>query len=384
MEEALDRVLARDERARVDSPSADSSLRDGYAVRCADLRPGGPGLPVCADVGAGDAPAPALAVGCAVRIYTGAALPPGADAVVPDEEVEVRGERLYVPSVPVPGTHVLGRGEDVRVGTPVARAGDVVRPALAGLLIAGGIDSVLAIPPPRVGLVSTGSEVVAPGVPLRPGQLYASNLGVLTGWLQRFGMSSERRLCPDDPVRLRGVVSELLPGVDLLVTSGGAWKSERDHTLAALEALGWTPHFREIRLAPGKAVAFGTLAGTPVLCLPGGPPANELTFLLLALPMLQKMAGRVRGAFPTAQVRLEAGLPGTPGWTRVHPLSLATRESETWARPTRPLGRMLGPAQTDALLLMEPDEEGFAEGSTVAALLLDDFTGAPGGPGEEE
>jgi len=171
-------------------------------------------------------------------------------------------------------------------------------PALTGLLAAGGLEQVKVYPSPRVAVVATGDEVIAPGHPLQPGQLYASNIVTLYSWLHHFGMSGETAVVRDRPDELEMTFQKLLSRNDALLTSGGAWKSERDLTTRVLDEMGWEMFFHRVRIGPGKAVALGILDGKPIFCLPGGPPSNEMAFLQIALPGLLQMAGRPHNTLP--------------------------------------------------------------------------------------
>ncbi len=341
-------------------------MRDGYAV-AESTSPDG--WRVTQSIAAGAPSLLPLRRGEAARIFTGGEIPDGALGVVPEELAQQRGGTLTAEADDCTDRYILRAGSDVRRGDLLAKAGVRVRPALAGLLVAGGQNEIEVYSAPRVGLVATGDELVLPGESLQPGQLYASNAVVMQNWLARFQMACVPHTCVDDRERLQQTITNLLPDVDAIVTSGGAWKSERDHTLAALAGLGWEPSYRMARLAPGKATAFGMLAGKPVFCLPGGPPANELTFLLLALPALRRMAGGSSHPFPTVYVKLNDALPPTPGWTRVHQLQL-NKTPDGWSGTSvRPLGRLHGPARADALVLHDGDEP-HAAGDVVQALLL--------------
>ena len=362
----LGHFLAEDIVATVDSPTQDVSLRDGYAI-------GEPtstaGWRVTQTVVAGAPSTLPLKRGEAAHIFTGAELPTGAAAVIPDEDALRRGGTLTAAPGAPSTRYILRAGSDVRTGDLLASSGDRMTPALAGLMVAGGRERVKVTRAPSVGLVATGDELVLPGLPLQPGQLYASNAVVLESWLARFQMPCVLRTSVDDRKALQRTISDLLPDVDAIVTSGGAWKSGRDYTLGALGELGWEPIFRMARLAPGKATAFGTLSGKPVFCLPGGPPANELTFLLLALPALLRMAGGPPEPFPSLPVVVGEELAATPGWTRVHQLRLTATDTGWRGYSVKPLGRMRGPARTDALVLHE-GEGPLTAGTVVQAQLL--------------
>jgi len=325
-EVAVDRaaglVLAADAVARVDSPSVDASARDGFAVAAADLERGEPGAGVELQVvGTATAAAPwagRLGSGSAVRITTGAPLPAGADAVVMSELCEERSaSAVVVRDAPGVGRNVIPRGNDVRAGERVAERGDLVTPGRAGLLAAAGIDRVSVHPLPRVALIAVGDEIVLPGTPLGAGQLYASNLAFLDAWLARLGLERSTAVIPDQQAELRSAIERALAdGADAVITSGGAWSSHRDFVLPTLAQLGWREVFHRVRMGPGAGTSFGTLGGSCVFCLPGGPPSSAVGFLQLALPGLLRLSGRRQPFLERIRARLVAPAIGRrKDWT---------------------------------------------------------------------
>jgi molybdopterin molybdotransferase len=373
-------VLAEDAVAAVDSPSADTAMKDGYALRTADLAPVVAGqevrLRLCGTVVAGQQGSLSLEPGCAIKVMTGAPLPDGADAVVPAELARERGEWVTFGCGASPGRNVLRRGSDVERGRLVAAAGCLLRPAAAGLLAAAGLSEVLAHPRPKVALVATGDEVVAPGNPLAPGQLYASNLVTLRSWLARFGFESRTaHVVPDHPDQLRDVLSGLLAEVDVVLTSGGAWKSERDFTPAVLAGLDAEIVFQRVRLAPGKAVTLGLLDEKAVFCLPGGPPSNEMAFLQLALPGLLRLSGRSDAPFRTLRARLAGdveGGHGDPAWTSFHQALLKDVDGEMQVEPLRNPSRLSCQAEADALIKIPEGRVAYTRGDEAEVQVLFD------------
>lgn len=355
---ACDLVLAEDAVAAVDSPSLNASTKDGYAVRSDDVAGATPDQPVSLALAgvtvAGGAAGPCVEPGTAVHVMTGAALPDGADAVLAVEFTRSGDESVLALRDAGPGRNVLRRGSDVTVGQTVVAAGSPLAPAMTGLLAASGLERVPVHPRPCVGVVATGDEVVAPGRPLRPGQLYASNLVTLQAWLNRFRMNCRSTLVADDPDRLRVVLEEVLADSDVVLTSGGAWKSERDFTAQVLETMGFEIVYHRVKLGPGKAVALAVRDDRAVFCLPGGPPSNEMAFLQLALPGLLRLAGRSPEPFRRTTARLTGAVPrrwsADLTWTQFFQARLSTDDDGLVAEPLRWRSRLRCQASADALV----------------------------------
>ena len=373
---ALLRVLAEAVAARVDSPDGDVSLKDGYAVRAADTAEGsGPAparLRVLGSRYAGGGEGPEVGAGTAVQVTSGAVLPRGADAVVGVEYCSVSGAEVEIGAPVVSGQNVLPRGTDIRSGERLGRPGDLLTPGRLGWLAAAGVDRVRVHARPRIALVATGDEVVAPGRPLGGGQIYASNLVTLSAWLRAFGLESSLRVLPDRADRLREVLPRELERAEVLMTSGGAWGSERDLVVRVLDELGWRKVFHRVRLGPGKAVGFGLLEGRPVFCLPGGPPSNEMAFLQLALPGVLRMAGWTTPPFPCLTARLTRPLQGRQiDWTQVSRGLLSQGPDGTFeATPYKPASRLESMARAECLILLPEGTERLEVGEPVQVQLL--------------
>jgi molybdopterin molybdotransferase len=169
---------------------------------------------------------------------------------------------------------------------------------------------------PRVAIIATGDEVVAPGRPLETGQLYASNLVTLQAWCVHYGMDASVRVVEDRHEQIREALTEALEAHDAILTSGGAWKGERDLVAKLLDEAGWEKFYHRIRLGPGKAVGFGLWQGKPVFILPGGPPSNHTAFLQLALPGLHRLAGWQQPGLPVREAQLAETVKGQREWTQ--------------------------------------------------------------------
>lgn len=270
-------VAAENCIARADCPSAPTSLKDGYAVVAADLENASQDRPVklkvCGTSVAGGSTEMKVTSGAAAKIMTGARIPDGADAVIANEFTREGNGWVLCWRDSGPGRNILVQGYDVTKGIPVASCGEVLAPAKTGLLAAGGISALRVHPRPRIGILATGDELVSPSKPLRPGQLYASNLVTLRSWLSHFHMEAEAAVVDDQTQNLSRTAKSMLERVDVLITSGGAWKSDRDLTIKVLEDMGGRITFHRVRMGSGKAVALILLNDKTVFCLPGGPPS---------------------------------------------------------------------------------------------------------------
>jgi len=258
-------------------------------------------------------------------------------------------------------------------GERVAAKGEILTPALTGLLAAAGVHPVSVIPMPRVAVVATGDEVVAPGHSLKSGQLYASNLVTLLSWLRHFRMDAISAVVKDQPDQIRDALSTMLSWADVLLTSGGAWKSERDLTVGVLEEMGCEMVFHRVRIGPGKAVAFGRIGRKAVFCLPGGPPSNEMAFLQIALPGILQMSGRMPLPFRTREVRLSKTMSGDPHWTQFYQASLEDRRGEWWAVPQQLKSRLQSQARADALIKVPEGVVDLKAGDTIEVQMLRDL-----------
>ena len=291
---ALGRVLAKDVTAPFDVPLADNSAVDGYAVRAADLVPRGRArLRIVADLPAGAVYAHAIGPRETLRIMTGAPIPRGADTVVPQELAESAGEWVELSPVD-PGANVRARGEDVRAGAVVLRAGAVLRPQDLGLVASLGHGDVPVHRRPRVALLSTGDEVVEPGQPRRPGQIYDANRFSLGGMIQAAGADPlDLGIVPDVRERLRERLREAAGAANVVLTSGGVSVGDYDHVKSVLADIG-SIDFWQVAMQPGRPFAVGRIAGTPFFGLPGNPVASVLCFHLFVRPALWKLGGRTR------------------------------------------------------------------------------------------
>jgi molybdopterin molybdotransferase len=297
--EAADRVLAETIVSQVDLPRFDNSAMDGYAVRAADLAGANAERPAFlkerGKVAAGGVYADKVVAGACVRLFTGSPLPEGADAVVMQEDTWLDPSRpdtvgFLEPVKPLENVRL--RGEDAKRGTTLAEAGDRLTFGRIALLAAVGLLELKVSRQPRVGLLATGNELVEPGRPLQPGQIYESNRAMLAPLVKRAGARPEIfPLVPDTMEATRAALESTLARCDAVITTGGVSVGEFDFVKAALEQLGGELHFWKVSIKPGKPFVFGRAGGTYLFGLPGNPVSALVTFLLLARPALARMQG---------------------------------------------------------------------------------------------
>ena len=318
--ESVGRVTSRELVSKVDSPTDDVSLKDGYAVRAEDVAQASQDNPVRLKL-IGMIPAGGdwdgfVQPGEAVKILSGGRVPQGADAVLAEEFTDEADDVITAYADAHAGRNVLLAGNDIHVGKPLVSQGERLSPMKVGLLASAGYVDVPVVRQPKVAIIATGDEVVAPGNPLPDGKLYASNLVTLAGWCVRYGFIPQTYVVPDDAEQIRTVLLNVLQEFDVVLTSGGAWKSDRDLVVHILEEIGWEKVFHRIKMGPGKAVGFGKYQGKAVFLLPGGPPSNHMAFLQFALPAIKGMAGWQDVDFPMTAVRLAKPLRGQIDWTQ--------------------------------------------------------------------
>lgn len=292
IERAAGRVLAEPAAAAVDLPPFPSSAMDGYALRSAETETAPLTLPVVERIAAGRPASRPLGAGEAMAIATGAAVPEGADAVVPLEEVEETDTGLLVREPVREGAHVRGRGGDVRAGGDVLGSGVRVGAAQVAALAAAGVTEVRATKRPRVGILVTGSELRPPGEQLAPGQIYESNGLLLATALGAAGaVPAQLGIVPDDREEHRRTMERALLGFDMLVTSGGASVGPHDLVRDVQRELRVEEVFWGVSLKPGKPVAFGVRRDHLVFNLPGNPVSVLVTFELLVRPAVNALLG---------------------------------------------------------------------------------------------
>ena len=379
-------TLADDVAAPFAIPSLDNSAMDGYAVRAADVAGATEGQPVAlrvvGQVQAGALPAAAVSEGEAVRIMTGAPIPPGADAIVPWELTDEAETRALRTSVAVRhaasvGDHVRPAGEDTPAGAVVLRKGRVLDPPSLGLLASFGLARVHAVRRPRVGVLATGDELLAPGEPHEPGKLYDSNSYGVASAVRRWGAEPVfLGIAPDEPGALRKKLREGLE-TDLLITSAGVSGGAFDLVKDALSEMGEID-FWSVRMRPSRPLAFGALrrsdgAAVPHIGLPGNPASALVALVKFARPALGRMMGRAPEGLRRIEAVMDERIVNFDGRRVYARVALEWRDGEHHARLTGAQGSNLltSVAAADGLAICHEDAPAVEVGERTTVEMLD-------------
>ena len=362
------RVLAQDLRAAVPLPLFANSAVDGYALRSADLPTDAPkSFPISARVQAGSVADP-IAPGTAVRIFTGAPMPPGADTVFMQEDVEVAGSTVTLPAGLKAGANMRPAGEDVAQGSLAIPAGTRLRPQHVALAAALGLTQLTMRRRIRVAIFSTGNEVVAPGEARTSAQLFDSNRFMLAAMLRRLHCDVEDLgILRDDRASLAAALKQAAATHDLVLTSGGVSAGEEDHVRAGIESIGslvlWS-----MAIKPGRPVAMGVIAGTPFIGLPGNPVASFVTFAYVVRPTILALSGARQEMFVALPVRANFTYKKKKGrreYVRASLNRLADGSVEATKFPREGAGLLSSLADTDGLVELGEDVERVSPGDAV-------------------
>ncbi|MFH1084147.1 MAG: gephyrin-like molybdotransferase Glp [Chloroflexota bacterium] len=373
--ELLGLVLAEEVRADEDVPAFAASTMDGYALIAADAAPQ---RRVVGEREAGDVAAAALQPGTATRIMTGAALPAGADAVIPVEETRERGGVVTLARNPRRGENVRASGSDLAAGDVALPQGVVIGPAEIGLLATVGRTAALVHPRARVAVAATGNELVDPGVPLRPGLVRDSNSYALAAAIQMAGGVAMRlpRIA-DTYDALREALAAAAAQADVIITSGGVSMGTKDLVKPVLEELG-SVHFGRVAIKPGKPLTYATIARADgslchVFGLPGNPVSSLVTFEMVVRPVLRRLAGHTALRRPTATARLRHATRHEADRTEFQRAILQREDGTYVATVTGPQAssRLKSLAGANALLVIPQGVGDLTAGAEVAALLID-------------
>jgi molybdopterin molybdotransferase len=370
LDAADNRVLAKDLVSRVALPPFDNSAVDGWAVRHGDLAMAGESiLPVGGRIAAGASAKDVASAGVAVRIFTGAPMPAGADTVFMQEDVSLRDGAVVLPLGLKRGANRRLAGEDVASGDVVLAAGRRLRPQDVALAAAVGENRLNVRRRLRVALFSTGDELREPGEALADGAIHDSNRVMLAALLRRLGVVvDDLGILPDDPARLSACLATAARGHDLIVTSGGVSTGEEDHVKAAVERAGSLVFWR-LGIKPGRPVAMGIIDGTPFVGLPGNPVAVYVTFCFLVSPLVARLAGAavdrplglpVRAGFRYSKKR------GRREYVRVSLQRAAGGAIEAAKHPREGAGIITSLTQTDGLAELPETVSSVAVGDTIA------------------
>jgi len=368
-------TLAEDVVAAMPLPGFDNSAMDGYAVRAADVTQAPTVLHVVGDVPAGPASPLRVQQGLCVRIMTGAMLPPGADTVVPVEHTDGGIAQVRIDQVPRPGQHVRRAGEDVQAGETVLANGSVLGAAQIGLAAAVGRARLFVRPKPRVVVLATGDELVEPGRPLLPGQIYDSNSVALTAACTEAGAQAYRvGIVQDDGRRLLDTLEDQLVRADLLVTSGGVSVGAYDVVKEVLSRLG-TVGFHKVAMQPGMPQGFGVIGPdrTPVFGLPGNPVSALVSFEVFVRPALRRMLGAAQVHRPVVSAVAAETLRSPVGKRSYLRVRLEVRDGAYVVTPVSGPGSHLvaGLARANALAVLPEAVDEVAAGSPVQVMVLE-------------
>lgn len=377
LERAVERVASEDTISLVNSPSADVSLRDGYALISCDTGNASSENPITFErIGtqfAGSQKGLSVTKGKAVRVFSGAIIPPGADAVLSEEFVLESKDAITAILSTQKGRNILRKGTDIKKGEKIITQGTILMPPCVGLLAAAGYSTIGVYKNPRITVIATGDEVIAIGKPIEEGKVAASNLVTISAWCTHFGLENRTVVIGDSEGEITRTVKESMAHSDCLITSGGAWKGEKDLVVKVLDKLGWQKLFHRVKMGPGKAVAFGFLDSIPVFCLPGGPPSNQMAFLHLALPGILGLGGRRQKALPVISATLEREVKGQKDWTQFILGSILLKEERTIFSPIIISSRLQYLSKAEGILSIPEGVESIPSGSDIKVQVLTDL-----------
>ncbi len=370
--DSLGRVAAQPIYALEDSPPFDRAAVDGYALRLQDMADAGGRLAVAGEVAAGGVPPAQLVGGQALQVATGAPLPAGADTVVRLEDVTRNGLAIQVKSSPPPGANVASRGEDFHRGDLLIERGTTLRAKHIGLLVAGGHDRVPVVRRPTVAVVATGAEVVNPGAPRGPAQVWnATAYAIAAAVSESGGIPVLYGPCPDAADAIAVLLAQALGTSDLVITTGGVSVGEYDVTRQAVATLGGQELFWGVAMKPGTAM-FGAVAdGVLVAGLSGYPAAAMTQFDTLIRPVLDRLLART-AAPVRVRATLASPLPAANGLARVYRVRVTYRDGTLHVVPVKgqKAGVLAGVAAANALLMVGAGEGPMVTGQEVDVELL--------------
>ncbi len=360
---SLGRVLSEDVVSLVDSPPIDSSLKDGFALRAQDIETASYKRPIRLTVRgslcAGAQASLSINESEAIKVMTGARLPDGANAVLPQELASEEGDSAVSCLAPTTeGRNILQKGSDISKGEVLLPKGVRLTPGLIGLLTGAGLTKVKVFSIPRVVIVATGSELAEEGRLNEAYKIFPSNRATIVSWLKGIGVEAKAMLCKDEPQALERLLSDCLENFDVIITSGGVLDGERDLVVKIFERLGVGFCFKRVRMGPGKGVCMGTLGKRLIFNLPGGPPSNFVAFLFVALSSVIRFIG-ITEPFPkVVKATLGNPLKGRSDWTQLVLAKLRFKGNAFYTFPVREESRLKRIAFSDSVIINP-------EGSTV-------------------
>jgi molybdopterin molybdotransferase len=371
--------LAEDVVSTLDLPPWDNSGMDGYAVRLADVLGASEEFPaeldVIDDIAAGSVPQRPIGAGTCARIMTGAPVPEGTEAIIPVESTDGGVRRVSVRLQPGDGQYIRRRGSDVRAGDLVLQSGTELGPTQLGLLAAIGRAGVLVRPRPRAVILSTGSELVEPGQPLRPGSIHESNSFLLAAAARNAGAVPYRvGLVHDDEATVLATIEEQLVRADLVITSGGVSAGAYDVVKGVLSKLG-TVEFTGVAMNPGKPQGYGRVGGVPIFTLPGNPVSSYVSFEVFVRPAIRRLRGITPERQPLQRAVLTESMT-SPAGKRQFARGWVDRAEDDALPRVRPAGgagsHLLGGlAGANCFIVFDEDVTATVAGATVAIMPLD-------------
>ena len=384
--DALERNLAADVLARVDLPEFDNSAMDGYAVRAADVSGATKAaprvLPLRGESRAGGPLPGPLAAGTTMRIFTGAPLPAGADAIVIQEDTHATGDQIAMHESAAPGDSVRPRGSDLAAGAVLVAKGARLGPGELGILAAQGFSAATVYRRPRVAILSTGDELRDISDPRDPGSIVNSNAYALAAQVRLAG--GDPVILPNVPDDMDATLAALEQGLttDLLLTCGGVSVGDYDLVKAAYAKVGIVADFWKVRIKPGKPLTFGTRGRVPVVGLPGNPISAMVTFEALVRPGIRAMMGDPRPYRARHEARLAVAHRHGTGRLELARATVTLAAGRLVATPLRLQGSGSLPSMVgaDALLLLDEAKATFAAGEMLPVLLLRDELGSDVSP----
>ncbi|TVR36720.1 MAG: molybdopterin molybdenumtransferase MoeA [Cryomorphaceae bacterium] len=366
--EAHLQTLAEDVAAPHHHPFFDQSAMDGYAARFEDLV-SGQALRIAAHLPAGSTTLPTIQPGEAARIFTGSAIPPGADTVIMQEHCSTENDLLVVERLPEkPGTHIRRCGEQIARGEVALPKGKVLNSSAIGFLASIGVQRVSVWKRPTAAIITTGSEFIRPGEELMPGKIFESNGIMLQTALQEQGIASERHICEDDPEKLTALINQLAEKTDLLLLTGGVSVGDHDHTPSALSSAGFNILFHKVNQKPGKPLLFATRKDCMAFGLPGNPRSVLMCYHVYVKAMLGQWTGQQEISWFSGRLRLTDELINRSGKT----VFVTGKRTDQGVEPLRGQNsHMLQSfARADTIIVHPPEAPQLSAGSTVTVIPL--------------
>ncbi|MDA7966743.1 gephyrin-like molybdotransferase Glp [Ruegeria sp.] len=371
---AIGRVLAEDCSSKLDMPAFDNSAMDGYAVRLSDLDAGPDyDLPVAGRIAAGDSGAYSAPAGSALRIFTGAPVPAGFDAVLMQEDCELTEDGIRFARRPKPGQHIRRAGEDLRAGAPILPRGCEIGAREAAALASAGYGEVEVYRKLKVTIFSTGNELRQPGEVLGPGQIYNSNRFMLLALLDKPWIAlTDKGPVEDDPALLEQVLRDACDSADLIVITGGVSVGDEDHMPRLFSAIGGETDVMKVAMKPGKPIMFGRRGDALYIGLPGNPVSAYVTWQIIGAPMMARCAGLNLAPPSPEQAVLAEPLQRHPGRQEYRPVVI-----DGTAPDGRPRLRMMAAsysgrvallAQADGLAILPADKDSLPAGHPLGFL----------------